>query len=189
MDMFKFVMSSQKKNIKAFQVLFELFYEDAYRSAYLITRNQQQARDAVQDAFLKAFKRLDNFQEPKKFGAWISSIAALNALDLLRREKYIVPVGEPEELGQAVPLIFSGFPLPEQDAERGELRSRVREMVASLKPAHQQVLVLKFFHDLDDLEIAEMMEIPVGTVKSRLNRSLAQVGRKLMPQLDETHKQ
>lgn len=189
MDLLKIVQRSLKGEKKAFQVLFELFYKEAYHSAYLITRNREQAEDAAQEAFLKAFKRLDTLQEPKKFGAWIRSIAARSALDILRREKHLLSTDEPEHLGHDLPLFSSGFPLPELEAERSELRSRVREVIASLKPAHQHVLVLKFFHDLDDPEIAKLLDIPVGTVKSRTHRALQLVERMLIPHMEETRTQ
>ncbi|HHV56484.1 MAG TPA: sigma-70 family RNA polymerase sigma factor, partial [Firmicutes bacterium] len=75
--------ASLENDAPALRVLFELFYEDAYRSAYMITRNQHQAEDVTQEAFLKAFNHFDTLAEPKKFGAWLKSIVVRTAIDLL----------------------------------------------------------------------------------------------------------
>lgn len=174
---------SLRDNSKPFQVLFELFYEETYRSAYMITRNHQQAEDATQEAFLKAFTHLDTLEEPKKFGAWIRAIAVRSAIDLLRREQRLVFTEEADVQSQGQPLFTVNFPLPQEEVERRELRSRVRDAIASLAPAQQVVVVLKFFHGYQDLEIADLLHVSAGTVKSRAHRALQTIARKLKPYL------
>ncbi|NLY49395.1 MAG: RNA polymerase sigma factor [Firmicutes bacterium] len=181
MDLSTVVSGSLQGNSTAFQVLFELFYEDVYRSAYMVTRNREQAEDATQEAFLKAFQRLDSLEEPKKFGAWVRAIVVRSAIDILRRNKGLVPAEEPEDFPQGMPVHLATLLLPEEELERAELRTKVREAIRALAPAQQQVVTLKYYHGLKDLEIAELLQVSVGTVKSRAHRALQTLERRLAP--------
>ncbi|MDK2855982.1 MAG: polymerase sigma-70 factor, subfamily [Bacillota bacterium] len=173
--------TSPGKNAPALRVLFELFYEDAYRSAFMITRNHHQAEDVTQEAFLKAFTHLETLAQPRKFGAWLKSIVVRTAIDLLRREKRLVFSDElEEEPGDERPYPAT-FPLPEEELERSELRAEVRRVIAALPPKQQLVVVLKFYHGLKDAEIAALLQVSVGTVKSSTHRALLTLGKRLEP--------
>lgn len=172
--------TSPGKNAPALRVLFELFYEDAYRSAYMITRNHHQAEDVTQEAFLKAFTHLETLAEPRKFGAWLKSIVVRTAIDLLRREKRLVFSDELEEPGDEG-LYPATFLLPEEELERSELRAQVRRVIAALPPKQQLIVVLKFYHGLRNAEIAALLKVPVGTVKSSTHRALLTLEKQLKP--------
>lgn len=173
--------ASLENDAPALRVLFELFYEDAYRSAYMITRNQHQAEDVTQEAFLKAFNHFDTLAEPKKFGAWLKSIVVRTAIDLLRREKRFVFSDELEGESGEAGLYPAAFPLPEEELERAELKAVVRQAVAALPAKQQLVVVLKFYHGLKDPEIAQVLQVSVGTVKSRAHRALLTLAKRLGP--------
>lgn len=168
------------KNAPALRVLFELFYEDAYRSAYMITRNHHRAEDVTQEAFLKAFTHLETLAEPRKFGTWLKSIVVRTAIDLLRREKRLVFSDELEEPG-GEGLYPAMFPLPEEELDRSELRAEVRRVIAALPPKQQLVVILKFYHGLRNAEIAALLKVPVGTVKSSTHRALLTLEKQLEP--------
>jgi RNA polymerase sigma-70 factor (ECF subfamily) len=172
MDLFKIVNRSKNKDNKAFQILFEMFYEEVYRVSYLITRSPSLAEDATQEAFLKAFERLDTLKEPRKFGAWVKAIATRSAVDILRQLKHMVTSQDISELSTDDYFPQVKLPMPETEAERRELRAKLLEAIDSLTPVHRQVVVLKYFLDFDNQAIAETLNLPLGTVKSRLHRAL-----------------
>ncbi|WP_422447136.1 RNA polymerase sigma factor [Thermoanaerobacterium sp. DL9XJH110] len=172
MDLFKIVNRSKNKDNKAFQILFEMFYEEVYRVSYLITRSPSLAEDATQEAFLKAFERLDTLKEPRKFGAWVKAIATRSAVDILRQRKHMVTSQDISELSTDDYFPQVKLPMPETEAERRELRAKLLEAIDSLTPVHRQVVVLKYFLDFDNQAIAETLNLPLGTVKSRLHRAL-----------------
>lgn len=180
--------ASLENDAPALRVLFELFYEDAYRSAYMITRDPHQAEDATQEAFLKAFTHFDTLAEPKKFGAWLKSIVVRTAIDLLRREKRFVFSDDLEGESGEAGLYPGAFPLPEEELERTELKAVVQQAVAALPAKQQLVVVLKFYHGLKDPEIAQVLQVSVGTVKSRAHRALHTLGKRLEPYTRGRHR-
>jgi RNA polymerase sigma-70 factor (ECF subfamily) len=172
MDLLKLVNKSKYKDNKAFQVLFELFYDEVYRIAYLITQSRTMSEDAVQEAFLKAFERLDTLKEPKKFVSWIKSITARCAIDILRQQKCLTVLDEFADYPNGDYISPAVLPQPETEAERRELKAKLREAIYSLNPIHRQVVVLKYYLGFDTREIARTLDLPPGTVKSRLHRAL-----------------
>lgn len=147
------------------RALFEAYYRRTYAVAFNLLRNRESAEDITQDAFIKAFQNLRQLKEPSKFGAWLTVIASNLARNYLKREKKIVFTAE-------LPL---NDQLQASDTEAEALRAldieRVRKALRSLSPDHYQVVVLQFYHDLKIEEIAGVLGINVGTVKSRLFRA------------------
>ncbi|MDD4569376.1 MAG: sigma-70 family RNA polymerase sigma factor [Tepidanaerobacteraceae bacterium] len=176
------IVEQSKNDSKAFQVLFELFYEDVYRTSYLITRDQPLAEDATQEAFLKAFQKLDTLRNPKKFGPWVRSIAARSAVDILRKRKHLTVIEDITEFPQDYYVHNISSSLPETEAEKNELHSNLNKAIHSLNPIHRQVVVMKYYLNLNTREIADNLSLPIGTVKSRLYRALKQLEISLQPQ-------
>lgn len=172
MDLLKLVCQSKNKDNKAFQVLFELSYDEVYRTAYMITQSRTMSEDAVQEAFLKAFERLDTLKEPKKFVSWIKAITARRAIDMLRQQKRLTLLDDYADYPINDCISPALLPQPETEAERRELKAKLREVIRSLDAIHRQVIVLKYYLGFDTREIAQILDLPPGTVKSRLHRAL-----------------
>ncbi len=148
------------------RALFEAYYRRTFAVAYHILRSRESAEDITQDAFIKAFQNLHQLKDSSKFGAWLAVIASNLARNFLKREKKIIYTDElPEPQGQP----------DANDTETEALHAleleRVRKAVRELSPDHYQVIVLQFFHGLKVEEIAELLKISPGTVKSRLFRA------------------
>ncbi|HHY70281.1 MAG TPA: sigma-70 family RNA polymerase sigma factor [Thermoanaerobacterales bacterium] len=175
MKLFSMVERSRNQDSKAFQVLFELFYEDVYRTSYFITRDPSLAEDATQEAFCKAFQKLDTLRESKKFGPWVKSIAARSAVDILRQRQHLTVVEDITGFSQDDYINNIPQLLPENEVVKHELQAQIKEAIYALSPIHRQVIVMKYYLSLNTREIADTLNLPIGTVKSRLYRALRQL--------------
>ena len=159
----------------AFSELVNRYERKIYRLAKNITRNDEDAEDVLQDAFLKAYTHLDNFKGDSKFYTWIVRIAVNEALMRLRKRKTdrSVPLDEPVELGEETVAreIAVWDDNPEQQYSQEEWRRILDEAVESLKPDFRTVFVLRDIEELSTEETAETLGISVPAVKSRLLRA------------------
>ncbi len=138
--------------------------------------------DILQDAFIRVWRHRMRYKTVAKFSTWIYTIAGNLAKTELRRKKIrrMVPIrtgGESiEEEGVDVVDTSSN---PERDADRSEIRRRVQEEIAKLPEAYRQAVILRDINDKSYEEIADILRVPVGTVKSRVNRGRARLQKKL----------
>jgi len=146
----------------AFDLLVERYQDRVYDLAYRITGHHADAQDAAQEAFVKAYRSLRTFRGDASFSTWLHRIAVNAALDAVRRR----PPASPAPLeGVGVSL----DPLADQ-AERVEARERIHRAIAALPLEQRVVVTLRDVQGWSYEEIAVIVEIPVGTVRSRLAR-------------------
>ncbi len=159
--------------------LYHQYFNRTYRTAYLVTGDHQMAEDATQEAFLKAFAKLDTLKDINKFGAWISVIASNQAIDFLRRSKRII-------FSNNIFLHANGNPgtSPQESWEKTESSQEVKEALLKLEPKERKILVLRYFNELSIKEISALTGSPTGTVKSRLFRARKKVKSLLQPSKD-----
>jgi RNA polymerase sigma-70 factor (ECF subfamily) len=141
--------------------LFRRHWPRAYRAAYLIVHDHAAAEDIAQDAFLAAVRRLDRFDRRRPFTPWLGAIVSNRAIDWLRaRSARREIAGSPTEAPATAE--------PSLDRYSAE----VVAALASLAPAHRAVVVMRYLLELTPGEIARALELPRGTVNSRLRRGL-----------------
>lgn len=161
------------------QELFEAFYGRTYAVAFNILRSREKAEDIVQDTFIKAFNSIDQLRDEVKFGAWLAVIASNLARNFLKREKKVMFTDDDD-------LLHSGS--EGSDTERSAMHrlevEQVRQAVKKLPPEQYQVIVLLYYHDLKIEEIARMLSLKPGTVKSRLHRARRKLANFLQPDHD-----
>lgn len=180
MDISVIIEQFQQGDQTVFQEIFQMFYNDVYRTAYLVLKETSSAEDIVQETFMKVYRNLPNLQDPKKFSSWIKTIATRSALDFLRKHKKVIPMEDPNDQGAVGNFIFNvQFPTPESEVERKELQEKVQQAIFSLDYNYQEVILLKYYHNLSDNEIAATLGCPLGTVKSRTHRALKAILTKL----------
>ena len=158
------------------ETAFEALVTDNEKRIYNLCRrlvgNPEDAAELTQEAFLNAWRGLGRFQGESSFSTWLYRLASNACVDLLRREsRHRTAAGlslDDEELNLDVP---DETPSPQDEAERRELREEIERGLASLTPEHRQVLVLREIHQLSYDEIAETLDLDVGTVKSRVSRA------------------
>jgi RNA polymerase sigma-70 factor (ECF subfamily) len=154
---------------------------DAYLLALQLLGNREDALDAAQDAMLRFFTTLHRFRADQPVRPWLYSIVRNRCRDLMRRGR--VRRSEPLE-GDGEhwrPELVDGRTDPHRDAEQAELRRRVFAALGRLAPDHREILVLRDYHDLSYEEIATVLDVPRGTVMSRLHRARRALAQGLGP--------
>lgn len=162
----------------AFGTLAQRYYSFAVGVAYRMTGNSQLAEDLVQEAFIKAWRKLPQFRGDCRFRAWLGRIVANTTLDYLRRQNLERPLDE---------VVLPALPAedaPLRRLEREELRQWVRQAVLSLPAQCRIALILREYEGLSYREISETLGIPMGTVMSRLHYARQLLREKLAPLLE-----
>jgi RNA polymerase sigma-70 factor (ECF subfamily) len=134
------------------------------------------AEDAAQEAFIRAWKNLHRYKPQSPFRNWVYRIATNAALDVLRRQRQTVDIDD-------MPLI-SPQPNPERSVETQERADTIQNAVLALPDASRIVLILREYESLSYREIAETLDIPIGTVMSRLNYARNQLRQSLAPLME-----
>jgi RNA polymerase sigma-70 factor, ECF subfamily len=165
----RLVLAAQRGDTVAFAGLVRLHERTAYAIARAIVTVHEDAEDAVQEAFLRAYQALARFRPDQAFGAWLNRIVANAALDTARRRK----VRAADELTDAVADSFR------DPAEAEELRRRLGEALAKLPQRARSVIVLHDVEGFTHAEIGEMLGIPEGTARSDLHHARQQLRRLL----------
>lgn len=163
------VLAAQRGERGAFSELVRRHQRRAYVVARSIVINHEDAEDAVQEAFLHAYKAIDRFLPDQAFGAWLHRIVANAALDVTRRRK----VRDADELPETVASPFR------DPAEGGELRRRLKEALDTLPPRQRSVIVLHDVEGYKHAEIGRMLDIPEGTARSDLHYARSHLRRVL----------
>jgi len=169
-------------NRDAFVVLVERYQGRAFRLALRVLRNEESARDAVQEAFLKAYSALPRFQGRSSFYTWLYRLVMNQCLDMKRRDKSDRQVEwEDEGTGESsadslLPPEVAGVRFaPAASMMRQQLRERIAEAIERLPDGPRETLILRELEGLSYAEIAEAQEIPKGTVMSRLHYARKQL--------------
>lgn len=167
----------------AFTELVNRYAQRVFRVARHITKNDQDAEDVLQDTFLKAYSRLGQFEGNAKFYTWIVRVAVNEALMRMRRGKNRVTVSLDQELETSDGAIQRELPAetesPEESLSRTELRESLTQAIDSLSETYRPVFVLRDVEGLSTEETAEMLNISLPAVKSRLLRARLQLRQKL----------
>jgi RNA polymerase sigma-70 factor (ECF subfamily) len=171
------VTRAQNGDRNAFSELVRNHAQGALNVVYRMCGDMQVAEDAAQETFIQAWLRLQSYRPQASFRNWLYRIAVNTAIDMLRKEKRILP-GEIENLN-----LTDAGPSPETLVANSERTEIVQDAVLSLPDASRAVLVLREFEGLSYQEIAEALDIPVGTVMSRLNYARKLLKEKLEVQL------
>ena len=155
---------------EAFGELVRRYQDRLYNVVYGYLNDAEEAQDVVQEAFLSAFQSVDGFKGGSRFFTWLYRIAINHAIDLKRKRRALVR-REVIAADDLQPEDVSVDSRPDAPVERNEEAHRVRRALARLSPEHRLVLVLKEMDGLRYEEIAAVINVPIGTVRSRLHRA------------------
>jgi RNA polymerase sigma-70 factor, ECF subfamily len=170
-------------DVGAFEQLVKRYDRNVFRIAQHITQNREDAEDVVQDAFLKAFQNLGQFQGQSKFYTWLVRIAVNEALMRLRRRRPERMVSIDEDVkteDDSIPREIADWsPNPEQLYNQGELKEILQKTIQGLPPSFRTVFILRDVEGLSTEETADALGLSVPAVKSRLLRARLQLRERL----------
>lgn len=164
MGILSLVLKAQRDDEKAYLELFQQYQEDIYRTAYVYLRNQEDALDVVQETAYRSFKSITSLIEPKHFKTWLIRISISCSIDLLRKRKKEIQL-KPE---------YYEF-LTNGEEEDIPLSLSLKDLIDSLDSEEKQVIILRFYQDYTLREVAEILDLPLGTGKTILYRALGKL--------------
>jgi RNA polymerase sigma-70 factor, ECF subfamily len=171
-----------------FHELIRPYERRVYAMALSFLRNEADAEDAAQEAFLKAFRNLAGFRGDAKFGTWLVSITLNEARSRIRRRDAIKmeSLDEPDEDGKTSPALLRDWKeIPSEALERKEVRSLLHKAITALPMIYREVFQLRDIEELSVSEAAEVLGITSASVKVRLHRARMMLQKNLAPQLKE----
>jgi RNA polymerase sigma-70 factor (ECF subfamily) len=165
-------------DVALFEILMRRYNQRLYRVARAILRDDAEAEDVVQQAYVNAYQHLDQFADRASFSTWLTKIAAYEALARARRRaraaSAAVPIdAAPEPTEETMPALSTSEPSPEHQAFAGELRSLLESAIDALPDAYRSVFVLREVEGLSTSETAECLELTEEAVRTRLHRAKA----------------
>ncbi len=150
----------QQGNTQAADILLQRYKGPLFSFLYRLTVNQSDSEDIFQETWLRVIRYAHTFQKQKKFSTWLFQIATNCTRDFFRRKKETVPLEENIEL------------IAQNKQPTFENKQWATMLVKKLSLSQREVVILKFFHQKKEREIAEILNIPLGTVKSRLHKAV-----------------
>ena len=164
------IIQAQKGDDEAFTNLVETYQKPVYNLCYRMLGEPESAEDAAQETFLKVYQNLARYDRDRSFATWLLSIAAHHCIDKLRRRRFnAISIDEDEE-GQT-DLPDRSAPDPENETARREERERLHDNLQSLDPIDRAAVIMRYWQDFSEVEIAQALKLTVPAVKSRLHRA------------------
>ncbi|WP_367398123.1 RNA polymerase sigma factor [Paenibacillus sp. MSJ-34] len=142
-----------------------------FRSAYVLTKSKSLADDITQETFIKIYMKIGTLDRTKPIRPWIYKIMLNTARNMLRKQKWLVLIGQVPETEDEVPV--------EETVLRDEASEELLREIERLPHKSKEIIMLHFYGELKLYEIAEILNIPIGTCKSRLNRALMSLRNRL----------
>jgi len=166
------IREAQTGSKRSFSRLVEAYQRPVYNLTYRMLGSPEEAEDAAQETFLRAYARLEQYDVNHKFSTWLFSIANHHCIDRLRkrRAKYVSIDDNP-----VLENLEHDSPQPEEDLLNQELAAELQALLGKLDPDYRTPLVLRYWEDCSYEEIAESMGLTVSAVKSRLFRARKQI--------------
>jgi RNA polymerase sigma-70 factor (ECF subfamily) len=156
----------------AFGALVRRYQDRLYNTAYRLVDNAEDAHDVVQEAFLSAYQSLENFKGDAQFFTWLYRIAVNTAISLKRKQRAVVSIDAGRNGESAIePPDPSELSRPGHALEQAEQERRVRHVLSRLSPEHRAVLIMKDMEGQKYETMAEVLDVPIGTIRSRLHRA------------------
>jgi len=170
------IEKAQKMDVQAFEQLVEKYQKKVFNIAFSMLNNMDDASDISQEVFIKAFKSIKHFKQNSSFSTWLYRITVNTCLDELRKRKNKSNVFSIDQVihlesGEVTRQLEDDRPTPDSMVENNELRALVRDSISQLSDELKEVIILRDINGLSYDDIADMLDCPLGTVKSRINRA------------------
>ncbi|MCA0170899.1 RNA polymerase sigma factor SigW [Bacillus sp. RAR_GA_16] len=181
----KIVLKVRKGDHNAFGELVELYKDRVFALTYRMLGNRQEAEDVAQEAFIRAYTNIDRYQIDRKFSTWLYRIATNLSIDRMRKKKpdyYLDAEVAGTEGLTMYSQISTDEPLPEEEVVSLEAQEGIHQAILSLPAKYRSAITLKYIQELSLKEISEILDLPVGTVKTRIHRGREALRKKLREQ-------
>jgi len=171
-DELAWVLQAQQGNDEAFTRLVEEHQTHVYNLCYRMLGEPEAAEDAAQESFLRAYQNLHRYDRNRPFVTWLLSITAHYCIDRLRRRKLpVFSIDEENEDGTTFEVADAASPDPEAESVKREDRERLHILLKGLDETDRAAVIMRYWYDFSEIEIAESLSLTVSAVKSRLHRS------------------
>lgn len=168
-EMIEIIKQAQKGNEEAFNQLFQCYYGKAYGIAWQITKNDADAKDVIQEAFLSIHASLKDLREPENFSAWMRMII-ISKCNKLFRKKHDFPI-DPNNFNVSSKSEYRTYMSPHEQSSYINEQEVLRKLISNLKPKYQIILEYVYLKQFKIDEVATLLNISSGTVKTRLHRA------------------
>lgn len=166
------VIRSRNGDIEAFEKLIQSYEKRIFNIAYRMTGDREDAYDIAQEVCIKIFKSIDKFRGDSSFSTWVYRITSNVCIDEMRKRKAnVIPLTVSVSDGEYEIPVVDRDKLPDEAYESRELSEAIRLCILQLEPEYRIMIVLRDIHGYTYEEISKMLNINMGTVKSRLNRA------------------
>ena len=165
------VLQAQQGSDEAFTNLVETYQKHVYNLCYRMLGEPESAEDAAQETFLRAFQHIHRYDSKRPFATWLLSIAAHYCIDRLRRRKFSMASIDQDEEEGGFELPDADAPNPESEVVHNEQREQIQGLLRRLDSVDRAAIVLRYWNDCSEAEIAEALNLTVSAVKSRLHRA------------------
>lgn len=162
-----------KGDQSAFSDIVSLYQHKLYQVCFRMLGNKQEAEDIAQEAFVRSYINLHTYDQNRKFATWLYRIATNLCIDRIRKKKpdyYLDAEVSGTDGLDMYSQIASTEQLPDESVEQMELQDRIQYEIGRLPDKYRSVIVLKYLEDLSLQEISEILDLPLGTVKTRIHR-------------------
>jgi RNA polymerase sigma-70 factor (ECF subfamily) len=188
-EFLKVLQRAKEGDKKAFEEIFQMYHRRIYNAVYGMLGDADDAQDVTQDVFMRLHDALPTLRADEAFSTYLYRIALNLCRDRARRKKRVrfqsMDTPRVDDEGSAEPMEFpDAGKLPEETVNNDELQKRVRQAVSTLSTDHKSVIVMHHFQGMEVNDIARILNVPTGTVKSRLARGRDQLHRKLRTYLN-----
>ena len=168
---------------EAFGDLVRKYQDRLYNGMVQILRDEGEAEDTVQEAFILALTKLNTFQAKSGFYTWLFRIAYNTAISRIRRRKPTTSLENP--VAETQLQLPADQPAPDANLVQRERATQVMQALQQLSDEHRHILVLREMEEMDYVAISDVLELPVGTVRSRLHRARLQLKEILESKMDD----
>lgn len=169
----KRILQVLKGDQDAYGEIVEIYKDKVYQICYRMLGNRHEAEDIAQDAFIRAYININSFNIDLKFSTWLYRIATNLCIDRIRKKKpdYYLDAEVAGTDGLTMySQISSKSDMPEKELESLELEESIQREILKLPDKYRSVIVLKYIEELSLIEISEILNLPIGTVKTRIHR-------------------
>lgn len=163
-----------------FEILMRRYNQRLYRVSRVILRNDGEAEDVMQDAYVRAYQHLDQFAGKAAFSTWLTRIAVHEALARKRRRERIDELDALAMNGDSMSILKSSDPSPEANTAQTQARQLLEEAIESLPEAYRTVVVMREVEEMSVADTAETLGVSEGVIKTRLHRAHAMLRKELL---------